>query len=202
MTLADVLARTVADSKDEPAWKAHRFGRVGASNAAAFSKPQSAPGYAAAMLTDWAGGNEFTDRGRFWEPHALAAYGFEQNTLMFRSIEEDGYVATPDGIRENETGLELAETKATKHAKIAPDGAPVPPRTHYRQMQWQMMVAGPDALVCDYIVVPLGPQGQLLRTMPLRARIPRNEDAIAALLAIAVPVLSAIRAAHRLSQEA
>lgn len=204
MTLADMLTRVVADSADRPTWEAARVGKVGGSDAAGYAKPESAPGYAKAKLTSWAGGTVYADRGNFWEPHALAAYGFEQNTLMFHAPDEPRFVATPDGVRESDAGLILAETKATTKVRIQEiDGVVVPavPPGHFRQMQWEMSVAGPDARVVEYIVVALDAAGSLIRTRPLRRLIPRDNDAIEQLQRIARFVINRLDIAEQYRQE-
>lgn len=201
MTIDDLMARVVASREDEEAWKAARRGKITASKAASFAKLSSAGTYAAADLKEWAGDTVYTDRGNFWEKHALEALGFTPNPYLFHALENPDHLATPDAVRQTETGLEIAETKATKHAKVTIDGEPVPPATHYRQMQWQMYVCGPDVRVCHYLVVPLGPNGELLKVLPYRARIARDDQKIAALLEIAAPVLQALRAVEQIRLE-
>lgn len=183
------LAERAVASQDEPeAWMAARAGKIGASDAARYSRLASVDLYVAAKYREWSG-DVYAARGHYWEPPALAAYGFDRNAWLYRSADNPGYVATPDGIRKAEKGIELAEVKATMKATFHPDGTLKVPPAHYRQMLWAQYVIGPEARLTHYIVVPLDKHGVPTQMLPHRVLVPRDDAKIEQLLAIARPVL-------------
>lgn len=193
----DYLSRIVADSRDRPAWLDARAPGIGGSDAANFAKLSSVESYTRAKLRgDAFTGNAYTDRGNRWEPAALAAYGFRQNFYMYRHPDNPLHLATPDGIRETESGLLLAETKTLL---LRDDVDPneweihVPPR-HLRQIAWTQYVLGSD--LTEYIVLPCDSRHIPLLMTPRRIFIPRDDELIATLVEIATPVLAAMKRAR------
>jgi hypothetical protein len=191
----DVLHRVIADSRNEPEWLAARVGKIGASDAAAYAKLESVEKYARAKLNTTFTGNRATALGHQWEAAALAAAGWEQNTLMFADANEPAFAATPDGIRPAPGGLipELAEMKLTKHPKARI------PATHRRQMWWAQMVCGAERTM--YLEMPYDDDGHPIGLEPNVVWFDRDEQQIALLLEIAYPVLRILRAADEMKKE-
>ena len=132
-----IYDRVLADARDRPAWLKKREGRVGASDAASFSKEESFPLYMKAKLDDSFKGNAYTEHGNDRERAILRAYNLEQNTLLFHAPENDRHVATPDAIKIGADGeIILAQVKTTSKPilKISP--------AYSRQMWWEQYVMG------------------------------------------------------------
>ncbi len=137
-----LTVRALADAKDREAWLRARSTppRIGGSDAANYSKLESVPSYIRQKLTDGFDGNAYTRHGNDREPHMLRAYGFEQNTIMFRAIPTSRHVATPDGIMVRPDGsLVLAQCKALDHDPRTRNG--LPPK-YLRQCWWEQHVLG------------------------------------------------------------
>jgi hypothetical protein len=197
----DYSTRVLADARDWEAWHAARSGaHIGASDAASFAKLTSVPLYVRAKLRDREfRGNAYTRTGNRWEEPALAGVGWERNTLLIRHETEEGFVATPDGISEDGRRLAEAKAKLVSLDLFDPDAwEPVPPPAHRRQIAWAQFVLGADET--DYVVLPFGEDPRtgvhtpLLMT-PRVVVVPRDEALIDHLVAIATPVLAALRAA-------
>lgn len=189
--------RAVVDSLDSDAWHAVRPAGIGASDAASFAKLESVELYVRAKLRERSfGGNSHTEVGHRWEGPAVAYAGFEFNTWMYRSEDEEGFFATPDGIRVGADGaLELAEAKTLLVRDYDPDlWQPKIPPAHRRQVAWAQYVL--DAARTAYVVLPRGEDGTPLAMTPEIITIERDDTEISRLLTIAHPVLAAMRAAR------
>lgn len=132
------LRRALFDSRDRPAWLLGRTGKIGASDAASFSKVTSAPLYLKAKLNPSFHGNTSTQHGNDREPFILAAYNLEQNFTLFASADNPRHVATPDSIILGAGELTLSQVKTT-----VKDLYKIPP-TYQRQMLWEQYVMGAD----------------------------------------------------------
>jgi hypothetical protein len=195
--LDDLAPRVVADSADREFWTLVRSTGLGASDAAAFAKLESVELYVRAKLKERTKpflGNAYTETGNRWEEPALASAGFKRNTLMFRSHDNEGFLATPDGLKLRDGQLVLAEAKTLLVRDFDPDvWEPKAPPTHRRQIAWAQYVLG--AASTDYIVLPYDEQHRPLLMLPVVVQIPRDDELIARLITIATPVLAAMKAA-------
>jgi hypothetical protein len=191
----EILSRVIADSRDPEQWHGARVGRIGASDAAKFSKIESVESYVRAKLNTSFTGNASTALGHQWEVAALAAAGWQQNTLMFVHPEEDGFMATPDGVRAATDGVtpELAEMKLTSKPKATI------PLAHRRQMWWQQLVMGANQT--EYLEMPYDENGHPIGLEPNRIWFDRDEREIEKLLVIARPVLRILRATIEMQKE-
>lgn len=196
------LDRIVADGKDREAWMLARRPRIGASRAATFSKLESVEKYVAAQLADSSfTGNSYTESGHRWEPLMLAYAGIPGNVALFRSPDEEGFVATPDGI--DPTGrFRLAECKA-KHNKVV-DG---PDLKEWRQLAWQFLVF-PEAAETEFVWVELDRDNEIRagrNGQPSSVTIPRDHpkilDLTERILPIAREVLPRLHAALEIEKE-
>lgn len=208
MNLPERLAAlVVADSRDRERWLAVRSRGIGGSDAASFAKVESVGGYVAARFRRPFGGNSNTAAGNRWEPAILAADGWQHNTLMFRHPENDRHLATPDALRVTEGGrVELAQAKTKHHEPFDDDGNPRPftltnakgephiTPMHRRQIAWEQWVLGAD--LTEYLVLPIHPRTlRPVADVPEVLTVPRDEQLIAHLLAIAAPYVAALIAA-------
>jgi hypothetical protein len=175
--------RVLADARDRDSWIAAREGRVGASDAATFSKAASVNLYTKAKLMPVyiAGANSPLNWGHEREPVILADHGYEQNTLMIHAEDEPRFEATPDGIR----GNRLAQVKTT-----IKDFKTVPLR-YLRQVWWEQYVLGPEFTETDFIWEKYDrlPDGTFAPEFESHVVVvQRNDDAIASMVAIAYAV--------------
>lgn len=143
------LDRILADGTDRDAWKIARFPVIGASDAKTLAKPESIDKYLAAKLKrEVFTGNVFTDNGYRWEPIVLGWAGYDHNQALFHAPDEEGFAATPDGIRVLADGrLALAECKV-KHVDPA-KRTKGPTLPEWRQLAWQFRVF-PEAILIDW----------------------------------------------------
>ena len=188
----DYLQRIVANSDDRDAWLEARNTGITASNAGALATENSIDSILKSkFFTDFIG-NPATDWGIEREPFLLEWARFDQNTFLFHSPENLRFMATPDGIRENETGIELCQVKTSSKplTKI--------PANYFRQMQWEMYVmdAGRNLLVWeqhkDFIPVDLE---------PVSLWIDRDEDTITQLKKLADALLVRLDEANAFEKE-
>lgn len=135
----DYRSRIVADIRDRVGWAKVRSRGIGASDAAKFSKIESAPLYARDKLYSPFDGNRYTSHGHEREPLMLAAFHTEQNFAMFRASENPRHLATPDGIKVGGDGsLLLVQCKTTsKPFRTIPLG-------YLRQVWWEQYVLGAE----------------------------------------------------------
>lgn len=165
--------RILADGLDRDLWKIARFPVIGASDAARLSKMESVPLYLAGKLKrEIFTGNVFTDNGYRWEPMILGWAGFQHNVALFHAPDEEGFAATPDGLRDlggNQVGL--GEVKV-KHVTVdkRTKGPTLP---EWRQIAWQFRVF-PEAAFLDWCwgdVDKDGDQEELMDDEPKFVRI-------------------------------
>jgi hypothetical protein len=187
----ELLGRVVADSRDRPAWLAHRPGRIGGSDAAGFSKLESVPSYVKAKLQGSAfQGNAFTRHGNEREQRILRQFHIEQNTLMFRSVDNERHVATPDGVivAGYDGHLVIAEVKTTTKpfTKV--------PLGYLRQCLWNMHVIGATECLFAYephqrfVATDAEPESMVVR-------LDDHRDELQKLVTIADAVLEGLDAA-------
>jgi len=206
-TQAELTALVVADSRDRERWLAVRSRGIGGSDVAGFAKLASVGLYVAARFRRPFSGNANTQAGNRWESSILAAYGWQQNTLMFRHPDNDRFLATPDAYRITESGtVKLAQAKTKHHEPFDDDGKPRPftmtnakgeihvTPAHRRQIAWEQVVLG--ATTTDYLVMPIHPRTLMpVADVPTCVTIARDDEVIAGLLAIAHPYVAALVAA-------
>ncbi|MEX0895651.1 MAG: YqaJ viral recombinase family protein [Patescibacteria group bacterium] len=144
MNLTQLQKRIVANSENRDEWLTARNRGVTASNAANLVTEKSLSSVIKSKFYDGFMGNPATQHGLDREPILLQQVGFPQNTDLYRSEQNERFMATPDGIKFNSDGdLELCQVKTTsKHYTKMPT-------THYRQVQWEMFVMG--ATRCLYV---------------------------------------------------
>jgi hypothetical protein len=187
------LDRAIADSRDRPAWLKARVGKIGGSDAAKFSKPESAPLYLKAKISEGFEGNAYTRHGNDREARMLRAFNLDQNTLLFHAEGNDRHVSTPDAVRQASSGdLILGEAKTTTKTF-----AKVPP-AYFRQCQWNMYVLGADRLL---FVWELHENFQATYPEPSSFWVYRDDDTIRTLTTIADLVLEGLDEAARFRQE-
>lgn len=189
------LERVIADrAVDEAAWYEGRRPRVCASDAAKLSKRESLPLYLNAKLKDggWHG-NAYSKHGHDLEIDMLAWAGIPKTEKLFHAEDENGFAATPDGILVAPDGrLILAECKTTIKAwKTIP-------LAYYRQVWWAQYVLGAEQTKFIWDV-----HENFVRTdlEPHITIIDRDDKQINKMLAIAYPLLAALRAALQFEQE-
>lgn len=135
--------RVLADSHDRPSWLKARSTGITATDAAHLATPRSVDGVVRAKCDPFAfSGNAYTEYGREREPiiaaWMLEHFGLHSSTVLFRAIENQRHLATPDGLNlcGDPGDLLLAEIKtSTKPIEKVP-------RTYLRQIWWQQYVMG------------------------------------------------------------
>lgn len=206
--MVPLLDRILADGSNRDAWKAARFGVIGASDAAYLSKPESVHLYEASKLKrDVFTGNVFTENGYRWEPMILGWAGYEHNLALFHAPDEVGFAATPDGIRftESSATLALAEVKV-KHVNVD-KRTKGPTLGELRQLAWQFRVI-PEAQHIDWCWGDIDKNGDgedLIDDEPRFIRYYPDDPKILELQAhlepIATDLLSRLRAALAFERE-
>ena len=184
--------RIVTSSEDRDAWLAARNRGVTATNAGKLASIESIDSILKSKFFDGFTGNPATVWGLEREPFLLEWAGFEQNKNLYRSIDEERFMATPDGIRYHNNELVLCQVKTTGKLmkKI--------PIHYYRQVQWEMYVM--DAVRCHYVVeqhenfVPVSLE-------PTLEIIERNDEVIASLKPLAYALLTRLDEANAFEQE-
>jgi hypothetical protein len=190
--------RAVVSGADRADWLDARRLRIGASDAAKFSRIESAGLYVKSKLAPGFGGNESSRNGHNWEPAILASAGFHQNTALIHHPDQERFVCTPDGYREDRGALLLAEVKTRNN--LITEG---PKLSEMRQMAFQLHVI-PEAesvtfLWGEIIRDSAAPDGWRLRRSP-QSRVFARDDAdivraTATILPIADRVLELLDAA-------
>lgn len=189
-----LLGRVVADSATDPAgWAAARPYSIGASDAAKFSKAASTELYVRNKLTEQARpftGSEFTRNGHAHEPGLMAYVGLVHNTRTFYHPQYPEFTATPDGYTWSEDAgiLILGEGKIKHHIVKGPTPAEV------RQVMWAQFVMGSE--LTRWVVQHLHPDTHRPYEDPIIHNIPRDDEILARMLAIAHPVRDAMLAAR------
>lgn len=192
-----VADRAIADQRDRPTWLKARSRSIGGSDAANFAKLTSAPRYLASKLHDPFDGNRYTIHGNDREKHMLAAYGFEQNTMLFHAPTGERHshrhVATPDGFRLRRDGrLVLAQCKTTNHPFKT-----IPPK-YLRQCWWEQYVLGVERTL---FIWELHVDFRPVSFEPESIWIDRDDSKIRDLIQIATIVLDGMDAASEFTRE-
>lgn len=166
MTIIELSKRIVADSNSKDIWLEARMNGVTASDVANFEMDASEKHLRSLVykkLNNTFKGNAWTDWGLEREPIILNQLGLEQNTNLYRSAEEQRFMATPDSIQVDDEGIvKLVQIKTTSKGwdKVPPN--------YLRQCQWEMYVMGAisNALVWEqhenFIPVDLEPKQLVL----------------------------------------
>lgn len=189
----DYMSRAIADSRDRPAWLEARKPGITASDAAKFSKIESAPLYLKSKARDVFEGNAYTRHGNAREARMLNAFNLEQNTLLFHAESNPRHMATPDAVKQASSGdLILGEAKTTTKPflKVPPD--------YFRQCQWQLHVMGADRLL---FIWELHENFQASYPEPSSLWVYRDDDTIHQLITIADLVIEGLDEAARFRQE-
>ena len=195
MKLDFLESRIVAHSDDRDAWLQARNTGITASNAGALATENSIDSILKSKFyTDFVG-NPATDWGTEREPFLLEWAGFNQNKFLFKSLENERFMATPDGVRETDyktSPIELCQVKTSSK----PLGK-VPPN-YFRQMQWEMYVMGAERNLLvweqhkDFVPVDLE---------PIALWIDRDEETIEKLIRLADALLVRLDEANAFGKE-
>lgn len=197
--MSSYLDRIIATSDDRVAWLRARSQGVTATDAAKLATSSSID---KAVWDKLHGGSfargAFIEHGRRREP-AIAEwanhrFNIEPSAALFFAEQDRRHLATPDGLRVNDSGeLELCEIKTTTKTWRSI------PRNYLRQVWWQQYVLGAERTLVvweehrDFVPVAAGPQCQWVE---------RDENQIAVLIGYANQMLDAMAAsieyeAHR-----
>ena len=181
--------RIVADATDRMTWLKARARGVTATDVARLSGPKALRALALEKLlgTGFAG-NAFTAHGRLREPEiahwARRVYGMQPSSALFHADGRPEHLATPDGLREQNSRLELCEIKTTNTAWRSI------PRHYLRQVWWQQYVLGADRTLVVWeqhdAFVPVG-------TEPECRWVDRDDNEIHRLIGLADQLLDAMR---------
>jgi hypothetical protein len=135
--------RIVADATNRVAWLKARARGVTATDVARLSSDHAVRVLAIEKLLGTGfSGNAYTQHGRQREPEiahwARRVYGMQPSSALFHADGQKLNLATPDGLRERGTTVELCEIKTTSSAwrRI--------PRHYLRQVWWQQYVLGAE----------------------------------------------------------
>lgn len=136
-------SRIVASSSNRVAWLKARTRGVTATDVARLSSARAVQVVAQEKLFGSTfSGNAYTDHGRAREPEIArwvrSVYGITPSIDLFHADGNSLHLATPDGIREVDHGIELAEIKTTSRAWRSI------PRSYLRQVWWQQYVLGAE----------------------------------------------------------
>ena len=181
--------RIVADAGDRIAWLKARARGVTATDVARLSSSHAVRVLAIEKLLGTGfGGNAFTAHGRLREPEighwARRVYGMQPSSALFHAHGEPLHLATPDGIRERGSVVELCEIKTTNSAWRSI------PRHYLRQVWWQQYVVGAERTLVVWEqhdeFVPIGAE-------PECRWVDRDENEIHRLVVLAEQLLAAMR---------
>lgn len=141
--VSDHRSRVVAQSSDRMAWLKARAAGVTATDVARLSSARAVHAVAHEKLFGSSfSGNAYTDHGRAREPEIArwvrSVYGINPSIDLFHAEGNTLHLATPDGIRVVDHGIELAEIKTTSRAWKSI------PRSYLRQVWWQQYVLGAE----------------------------------------------------------
>ncbi len=139
----DHTARIVAKSSDRVAWLKARMLGVTATDVARLSSERALVSVAQEKLFGSSfTGNAYTDHGLAREPEIArwvrSVYGITPSIDLYHAAGNPLHLATPDGIRVVDSGIELAEIKTTSRAWRSI------PRSYLRQVWWQQYVLGAE----------------------------------------------------------
>lgn len=194
-----LLNRVIADKSTDPAgWYAARSAppKIGASDAAKFSKVASVETYVRGILhNDWSG-SVYADNGNTFEEAIALHAGITPSHRMFAHPDPElwRFVATPDGVNITPTGaVVLAECKV----KHKPTKGPT--LGERRQVVWQQYVTGAD--YTKWAWLELDPDTHQPTGEPRIILIDRDDDLLDQVLAVAHPVRAALEAADAFREE-
>ena len=136
-------SRIVASSNNRAEWLKARIRGVTATDVARLSSARAVQVVAQEKLFGSSfTGNAYTDHGRAREPEIArwvrSVYGITPSIDLFHAEGNALHLATPDGIRVVDYGIELAEIKTTSRAWQSI------PRSYLRQVWWQQYVLGAE----------------------------------------------------------
>nr|WP_221234375.1 YqaJ viral recombinase family protein [Terrimesophilobacter mesophilus] len=139
----DHRTRIVARSTDRVEWLRARSRGVTATDVARLSSSRAVTAVARdKVLGSSFTGNAYTDHGRAREPEIArwvrSVYGILPSLDLYHADGNPLHLATPDGIRVTERGIELAEIKTTAKPWHSI------PRSYLRQVWWQQYVLGAE----------------------------------------------------------
>ena len=185
--------KLVAHSDDRDAWLVARNTGVTASNAASLATENSIDSILKSKFYSEFVGNAATDWGLEREPMLLDWAGFNQNKYLFKSDDNERFMATPDGIKiDADNNIELCQVKTSSKpfTKI--------PSNYFRQMQWEMFVMGAKRNLLVWEAhenfVPIDPE-------PISVWIDRDEEMIATLKQLADVLLRRLDEANAFGKE-
>ncbi len=184
----DHRARIVASSTDRVAWLKARSGGVTATDVARLSSERAVQIVAQEKLHGSTfAGNAYTDHGLAREPEIArwvrAEHGIYPSLDLYHAEANVLHLATPDGIRARNGGIELAEIKTTtKEWRSIP-------RSYLRQVWWQQYVLGAERTLVVWEqhldFVPIGPA-------PCVRWVERDDNEIHQLIGLADQLLDII----------
>lgn len=136
-------SRIVANSDNRADWLKARARGVTATDVARLSSARAVHVVAQEKLFGSGfSGNAYTEHGRTREPEIArwvrSVYGIIPSLDLFHAEGNSRHLATPDGIRVVDHGIELAEIKTTSRAWRSI------PRSYLRQVWWQQYVLGAE----------------------------------------------------------
>lgn len=181
----DYRSRIVTSSWDRVGWMRARSKGVTSSDAARLSSASVVESVAVDKLVGRGfGGNAFTEHGRRREPVIAAwvkrVHGIPPSQTLFHADGNDRHLATPDGVRNTGTSVELLEIKTTAHRWRSI------PKSYLRQVFWQQYVLGAERTLVVWErhdgFVPVEPE-------PLTRWVDRDDNEIHALIHLADRVL-------------
>jgi hypothetical protein len=162
MDISQISKQIVADSSNKDIWLTARMNGVTASDVANFEEGAKLHSLVYKKLNNTFKGNKWTDWGLDREPIILNQVGFPQNTNLFKSADNERFMATPDGFRVIDGEFWLCQVKTTSK------GWEEPPANYVRQCQWEMFVMGADKNLlaweqhADFVPVELEPKSLVI----------------------------------------
>ncbi len=182
----DHRSRIIARSSDRAAWLKARTRGVTATDVARLSSERAVVAVGREKLLGSSfTGNAYTDHGVAREPEIArwvrSAYGITPSIDLYHAEHNPLHLATPDGIRVSDHGLELAEIKTTtKEWRSIP-------RNYLRQVWWQQYVLGAERTLVVWEqhsnFVPVNPE-------PLVKWVDRDDNEIHQLIGLADALLA------------
>lgn len=182
--------RILAHQSDRVAWLKARARGVTATDVARLTSEKAVKTLALEkILGSRFGGNAYTAHGLLREPMigrwAGRVYGMRASNELFHAEHNPLHLATPDGLRELESGrVELCEIKTTSHSWRGI------PRNYLRQVWWQQYVLGAERTLVvwerhdDFVPVSSEPECRW---------VDRDDAEIGKLIVLADDLLRAMR---------
>lgn len=178
------LDRIVASIENKTEWWKARANSISASDVSLLAKDTSIGSVIRQKFNGNSfGGNRYTEHGNSREPEIqnwiVEEHGIQGNKFLFHSEPNKRFLATPDGLKEENGSIILAEIKTTKH-----EFAKIPPR-YLRQIYWQQYVLQAEKTLFVWEVH----ENFKPTTLPQVLWIERDDDAIEILVRRATMVL-------------